>query len=733
MTMVDAQLESVMATALPDDAAHDAASATKSERLAQTRFSVPGIRCAGCIAKLEGALALAPGIAHARVNLTARQVTVNHPPETALPVLLDAFAAAGFDAQPLADAGDSAADRESRALVRAVAVAGFAMMNIMLLSVSVWSGADGATRDLFHWLSALIALPTVAYAGQPFFRSAWAALASRHTNMDVPISIGVILTVGMSLYETATGGHHAYFDGAVMLLFFLLSGRWLDSVMRMRARDGLTALLKQSPAGALVVGEDGRSQWLPTHALRAGMTMLVAVGERLAADGIVSDGRSAIDQSLLTGESAPVAIGPETRVHAGTLNTEAPIRVRVTATGDDTVIADIARMMEAAGQSKSRYVRIADRAARLYAPAVHSLALATLAGWLIAGAGVHQSLLIAIAVLIITCPCALGLAVPAAQIVAAGALMRSGVLIKDGSALERLAEVDRVLFDKTGTLTLGRPVPVNLHDVARADRPVLLALAQASRHPLSEAIRRSLEREGVVAARLAALAEIPGHGVSALAEGKEVTLGRGGDARDDAVQSCAVQSCIFRPAGKPPVTVHFSDTLRPAAAESVAALAALGLAGAIVSGDRTASVAPVARAVGLTALSGMLPADKLAAIDRLSAAGHRVLMVGDGLNDGPALAAGHASVAPASACDAGRSAADAVFMGDSLAPLVSLVRTARATQRVIRQNFALAIGYNLVAVPLAMAGLVTPLIAALAMSGSSVIVVGNALRLRRSS
>ena len=693
--------------------------------LQQSRFSVPGMRCAGCIAKLEAALPLQPGIAHARVNFTAKQVTIDHCADTPLPMLIDAFAAAGVAAQPIGEDGGDAGDEESKALVRAVAVAGFAMMNIMLLSVSVWSGADGATRDLFHWLSAAIALPAIAYSGQPFFRSAWAALSVRRTNMDVPISIGVILTTGMSLYETAIGGHHAYFDGAVMLIFFLLTGRWLDSVMRLRARDGVAALLKHSPAGALVVGDDGRSQWRPAAALAPGMTIVIASGERHATDGIVIDGESSSDSSLLTGESRPVRVGPGDRVHAGTLNIDAPLRIRVTATGDTTTIADIARMMEAAGQGKSRYVRIADRAARLYAPAVHSLALASFAAWMIAGAGWHQSLLVAVAVLIITCPCALGLAVPAAQIVAAGALMRGGVLIKDGSALERLAEVDRALIDKTGTLTLGRPVVANLDEVAATDRPVLLALAQASRHPLSQAIRLALESDGVGASRLDAVRETAGEGVSALTDGQPVALGKG-----TASAAGAGESCVFTAPDGAAVTLRFVDALRPDAAASVRGLADLGIDAAIASGDRAASVAPVARALELTAQTGMSPQDKLAAIARLKAAGHRVLMIGDGLNDGPALAAGHASIAPASASDVGQSAADAVFMGDSMGPIVFLLRMARATRRVIRQNFALAIGYNLVAVPLAMAGQVTPLIAAIAMSGSSLIVIGNALRLR---
>ncbi|MGA9580889.1 MAG: heavy metal translocating P-type ATPase [Allosphingosinicella sp.] len=684
----------------------------------RTLFAVPGIRCAGCISKIERGLAPLSGLLSARVNFTARQIAVEHLPELQIPRIQEALAELGFEAQPLRATETEGDESESRALLRATAVAGFAAMNVMLLSVSVWSGADGATRDLFHLLSALIAIPTVAYSGRPFFRSAWGALRHGRTNMDVPISIGVLLVTGLSLFETLTGGAHAYFDGAVMLLFFLLCGRVLDSIMRDRARDGVSALLKQTAPGATLLLEDGRTQWLVAETLRPGMRLLVAAGERLAADAIVEEGASALDLSLLTGESAPQRVDAGDKVLAGTLNLEGPLTVRVTAAGPDTAISDIARLMEQAGQGRSRYVRIADRAARLYAPAVHTLAASSFLLWLVMGAGWHEALLIAAAVLIITCPCALGLAVPAAQIVTAGALIRAGVLVKDGSALERLAEADRALFDKTGTLTLGRPVP-DLDSVPGDARPVLAALARRSRHPLSRSIAAALE--AVPAATLDDLQEIPGIGLKSGCAGQRVSLGR-----PAAAAGMASELRI----GNRAWTIGFEDRLRPGAVETVQRLQRLGLASSIASGDRTAAVAPVAGKLGLTAQTGMHPQDKLDAIARLLGAGHKVLMVGDGLNDGPALAAGHVSMAPASASDVGQNAADAVFLGDSLAPVAMAVSAARKTMRVVRQNFAIAIGYNAIAVPLALMGKVTPLAAAIAMSGSSIIVVANALRLR---
>ncbi|WP_310498459.1 heavy metal translocating P-type ATPase [Sandarakinorhabdus sp.] len=694
--------------------------------LPETRFSVPGMRCAGCIAKLETGLAAVPGIMSARVNFTAKRVTITHAATLAVPDLAAALAGLGFEAQALGGGlGDGlvAANDDSKYLLRCMAVAGFAAMNVMLLSVSVWSGADGPTRDLFHWLSAMIALPAVAYAGRPFFTSAWTALRHRRTNMDVPISIGVSLAAGLSLYETIIGGAHAYFDSAVMLLFFLLAGRWLDAVMRDRARDGVTALLRHTAPGALVQQPDGATAWMVAADLRPGMTMLVAAGERLAADGDIIAGRSHIDLSLLTGESVPVlAVAGDTAL-AGTINIDGPISVAITAAGADTGIADIARLMESAGQSRSRYVRIADRAARIYAPAVHTLALLSLAGWLIAGAGWHQSLLIAAAVLIITCPCALGPAVPAAQIVAAGTLMRAGVLVKDGSALERLAEADQVAFDKTGTLTLGRPQPLTLDGLSPAHKSLALALAQTSRHPLSAALRRALVAQGAVPAAIGDVTDVPGEGLSAQWQGVPISLGRSDD--DGAALACAL-----RVGDAPAIVIRFADPLRPDCAASIAELARLGLPASILSGDRAGAVAPVAHELGLAARADLSPQDKLAAIAAMKAGGARVLMVGDGLNDGPALAAGHVAMAPASASDASQNTADAVFLGDSLAPVAMAVRVARATAAIVRQNFVAAVAYNAIAVPLAIAGQVTPLVAALAMSGSSIIVVANALRLR---
>ena len=490
--------------------------------------------------------------------------------------------------------------------------------------------------------------------------------------MDVPISLGVIIASALSFYEVIVGGQDAWFDGALMLLAFLLAGRVLDAMMRDRARTGVDALLGHAAQGAMIVGADGGLEWVKAEELQPGMVMRVAAGERLAADGEILSGTTRFDQSLLTGESAPVPGARGDGVLAGTLNLDAPIDVRVNAAGQDTTLAEIARLMEAAAQDRSKYVRIADRAARAYAPAVHSLAALSFAGWMLAGAGWYHSLVIAVSVLIITCPCALGLAVPVAQVVASGALMRAGIMVKDGSALERLATVDRALLDKTGTLTMGRPVPDPevLRNLPPDAAAVALALASHSRHPISRALAEALAALGYRAADLADVAERPGEGVFATWQGLRASL-----RRPEAASGVAVTLDI---AGRPAWLIPFADRLRPDAAEALDRLAKLQIETSIISGDHAASVQDVAREIGIAARAEVSPQAKQEAIAQLQEAGHHVLMVGDGLNDGPALAKANSSMAPGSASDVGLQASDLVFVQDSLLALPRAVSTARA-------------------------------------------------------
>lgn len=696
-----------------------------AQELTTTRFTVPGIKCAGCIAKIERELAKVEGIASARVNFSAKRVAIEHAPNLEEAALTQALEHLGFEAQAAQDNPLGADDKERTQLVRALGVAGFGMMNIMLLSVSIWSGAEGATRELFHWLSALIALPVIAYSGRPFFASALMALKHGRTNMDVPISIGVVLATALSLYETATGGVHAYFESAVMLIFFLLAGRTLDAVMRDKTRAGIGALLGRMGKSAKVVGADGSTRTVAAAELEPGMIALVAAGEALAADGEIIEGTSAIDNSMLTGESLPEPVTIGSKVLAGAINLAAPLRVALTATAEDTAIADIARLMDEAGQSRSSYVRIADRASRAYAPVVHSLAALAFVGWMIAGAGWHQSLMIAIAVLIITCPCAMGLAVPTAQVVASGALLKRGLLVKDGSALERLAECDAALMDKTGTVTVGEPVP-QIAGLTETQQSIALALAQSSAHPLSKGLAGRLRAKGAEPAALTDVTEVPGEGMRALWEGQGVTLGRPATGVDQGKSTRLTSELEI---GNDAQLITFHDPLRSDASETMEAMRKLGIEAALLSGDRSAVVETAAKTLGIKGYGDASPKDKLDKLAKLKDAGRMPLMVGDGLNDGPALAAAHASIAPGTASDASKQAADAVFLGEKLMPVALAIKVARTTMRIVRQNFGFSIAYNVLAVPLALFGLVTPLIAAIAMSVSSLVVVANSLRL----
>jgi Cu2+-exporting ATPase len=692
---------------------------------------VPDIHCGACIQTIERNLPKALGITAARVNLTHRRVAVSYDPDAMAPEdAVTALAALGYAARPFDGAAmrDLERDAEGRDLLSRLAVAGFAMMNVMLLSVSVWAGATDATRDMLHWVSALIALPAAAFAGVPFFRNAWAALRAGRANMDVPISLAVILAMGVSVSETLMSGAHAYFDAAVSLLFFLLIGRCLDHRTRRAARVAAAELGGlQAHSATLLVG--GERRIIAVEDLRPGEIIEIAAGERVPVDGRVTLGLSDMDRSMITGESAPEVAGQGALVHAGTINLSAPLQVKVTATGDETLLAGIARMIETAENARTRYTRLADRAARIYVPFVHIAALATLLAWLALGMGMREAVMIAAAVLIITCPCALALAVPAVHAAAGGRLFRAGVFLKDGAALERLARVDMAVFDKTGTLTTGHARLVDGPEDDAAWRAAL-ALAQSSRHPFSRALAEAALARGITPATVEDLEELPGRGVRGRIAGNEARLGRGdwcgGQAPDDGLSS------VWLSAGAAaPVRFAFEDPLKSDAAAVVAALKARGLAVALLSGDAPGPVAHAAKTAGIDAFdAGVTPEGKLARLNAWAAEGRRVLMIGDGINDAPALAAAEASISPASASDVARAAAGFVFTGPRLAPVVAALDIARAARLRALENFGFAAAYNLVTVPLAAFGFVTPLIAALAMSGSSITVTLNALRIR---
>ncbi len=694
-------------------------------------LAVDGIACGACIARIEGAVKRLPGVTDARLNFTNRRLHVAWSGGVFKPAqiltTLEGIGYSGHPFVPLRAEQEEAA--EARRLTRCLAVAGFAAMNVMLMSVSVWSGnitdITPETRDFFHWASALIALPAGAYAGRPFFESAWRGIRTRNLNMNVPISLGVILALGMSVVETANHAEHAYFDSALMLLFFLLVGRTLDHEMRRKTRAvaGNLAALKGETAHRFDGDELVR---VPVAAIAAGDRLLIKAGERVPSDGAVLTGNSQVDESLITGETARRKVAAGATIYAGSMNDAGTLTMRVTAGGAATLVDEIEKLLEKAASAKSHAMRLADRAARVYAPVVHLTAALTCAGWLIAGASVHDAVVTAIAVLIITCPCALALAIPAVQVVASGALFRARLILNSGDAIERLAEADIVIFDKTGTLTLPEPRVVNAAAIDPALLQMAARLALSSHHPLAGA----LSREAAQRIPFDGATEEPGQGVRVVINGSVARLGSAAfcGVKASAAHAPGMSQIYFSHEGGS-ATFAISQRLRPDAVAVMQSLKALGLELHILSGDRNEAVRPVAVALGVRNWLGELkPAEKIEIIETLKRQGRRVLMVGDGLNDAPALASAHVSLSPIDAADVTQAQADAVFLGENIVPVLDAVVISRRARRLMSENLWLAVIYNAIAVPIAVAGMVTPLIAALAMSGSSLLVTLNALR-----
>lgn len=713
-----------------------------ADGLARLHLMVEGLHCAACVWLIESILTRQRGVTSARLNMTTHRLTVAWRPEEGdVGQLTAAVTGLGYHLMPFdPERLHQAEQKAERELLVAMAVAGFAAGNVMLASVAVWAGhVEGmgpATRGLMHWVSALIALPAIIFALRPFARAAFTALRAGRTSMEVPITVGVTLCTAMSLFETIRGGPYAYFDSALALLFFLLIGRALDQRARGRARTAAEHLLALQASAVRVLESDGRVVVVPADRVVIGMTVLVAAGERVPVDGTVADGISDLDTALISGETVPATVKPGDRVFAGTVNLSAPLRLTVAAIGEGTLLGEIVRLMEVAEQGRARYVAVADRIARYYTPVVHAMALATFAAWHgYWGLPWQEALMIAVTVLIITCPCALALAVPVVQVIATGRLLRQGILTKSATALERLAKVDTIVFDKTGTLTEGDPEP-DLTGLDAADLRLAASLAGASRHPLAQALVRAVP--GVPVA--AGVREVPGAGLALDTADGEVRLGSrrfiaelgetaAAAAAAEATAVAGPELWLARP-GALPSRVGFRDRLRADAAEVTKLLRNNGMALVLLSGDRRATVAVAAAACGITDWQAeQSPADKTRCLAALAARGRTTLMVGDGLNDAPALAAATVSMSPSTAADVSQTAADLVFQGRRLMPVAEVLAVAVRAERLVRQNFALALLYNVFTVPLAVAGMVTPLIAALAMSSSSILVTLNALRL----
>src|SRR6202166_37992 len=579
--------------------------------LSHIDLAVEGVSCAGCMSKIERGLSALPNVTLARVNLTDRRVALEWKQGALDPTrFIDRLAELGYKAYPFEPVRAEALETEQASfLLRCLGVAAFAAMNVMMLSVPVWSGNVSdmipEQRDFFHWLSALIALPAAAYAGQPFFRSALRALRTRNVNMDVPISIGVTLALGMSVVETVNHAEHTYFDAAIMLLTFLLVGRYLDQSMRRRTRAvaGNLAALKAETATKFV-GADEIAE-VPVAAIMPGDLVLLRPGERCAVDGTVIEGRSEIDQSLITGETLYVTAERGTAVYAGSLNISGTLRVRVSAASEGTLLSEITKLLDNALQARSRYVRLADRASRLYAPVVHATALLTVLGWVLLGASWHDAIVTGVAVLIITCPCALGLAIPTVQTVASGAMFRAGVLLNSGDAIERLAEIDWIIFDKTGTLTLPDLEVVNAAGIPADVFALAGQLALASHHPVAAAVARAAGAESPLIGAI----EVPGQGVRGALGQTEMRLGRPSfcDAEQLANERAKLDpeaSMVAFSLGEAKYVFAVRQGLRPDARAMISALQKRNLQLEILSGDREPAVQAAARALRISERRG---------------------------------------------------------------------------------------------------------------------------------
>ncbi|MEM6758312.1 MAG: heavy metal translocating P-type ATPase [Pseudomonadota bacterium] len=671
---------------------------------------LPGIHCAGCISGVERTLAALPDIAAARVNLTQKRVAISAAPGLDPTPWITALARAGYEAY---EAQDRAASTENDLLLP-LGVAGFAMMNVMLLSVAVWSGATETTRDFLHWITAAIALPTTAFSAQPFFRSAYSALRAGRLNMDVPISLAIILASAMSLYEVTLGGEHAWFDAALALTFFLLAGRALDQRLRRAARSAADNLAALEPSRTLRL-ENGVKISRPLDEINVGDTLWLAAGSRVPVDAVLADSGAQVDASFLTGESEPVLRLAGDTVYAGEVLLSGPTTLTATAVGTDTKLRQVAQLVAVAEGARGVFHSLADRAAAIYTPAVHIISAAALLAWLFFTGDLRVAINIAIATLIITCPCALGLAVPAMGVAVTSRLFRQGVLVTSETALERMASVDTVVFDKTGTLT--RRSLVLPKGILKQDLSILKALADASGHPLCVELSKSLSQ--VAPAPIEDIREEAGTGVSGRVRGSQVSLGR--DPSDGRFTEFRV--------GHDTYVLTSKESALPESVAAIARLKSMGLKVHLLTGDGHHAADGIAAKLGIENIwARVQPEGKVAIIEKLQQAGARVLMIGDGLNDTAALATANASMAPGSALDASRNAADMIYGGADILAIPRTIRISRTARRRILQNLGLAVAYNCVSVPIAVSGFASPLAAALAMSTSSILVIVNSVR-----
>jgi Cu2+-exporting ATPase len=714
------------------------------EPLAESSLQLSGMHCAACAGLIEQALARVPGVQSALVHAAAERATVRwDPARTQASALVAAVCAAGYDAVPDAAAPARALRRhEHRQALWRLFVAAFCAMQVMMMATPSYVAGPGELapdlRQLLNWGSWLLSLPVLAFSAAPFFSGAWQALRHRRIGMDVPVALGVLITFGASMGATFSPdgvfGHEVYFDSLTMFVSFLLGARYLELLARHRAAEALEASMARLPESALRVDADGSVQVVAVHAVRRGDLLRVPVGSAFAADGVLEQGATRADESLLSGESLPVAKGVGDGVIAGSLNLGSPVQVRVLRVGADTRLAAIEAMMRSAAAQRPAAARLADRWAGPFLWCVLLLAAAAAAAWSFIDPA--RALWVAVSVLVVTCPCALSLAAPATLVAAVRGLARRGVLVQRLEALEALACVEQVFFDKTGTLTRDSAleVAVSLTSAGSARfaddehaRACAAGLAAWSSHPLSRALAQA---DAAAHSGWTQVREVPGMGLSAVdAQGLRWRLGSAAWTHADAATPGQVWLACE---GEVLAAFSFDEALRPGAAEAVRALHDAGLRITLLTGDGAERAQALAARLGIADVqAAATPEAKLEAISQAQAAGRRVAMVGDGINDAPVLARADVSLAMGQGALLARSQADAVITSNDLADLVRARRTARRAVAIVRQNLVWAGAYNLLALPMAVAGWLPPWAAGLGMAGSSLVVVLNALRAAR--
>lgn len=709
-----------------------------------------GITCAACVWLNEQHVARLPGVTAVVINYATRRARVRWDAQRIqLSDILGAIQAIGYRAYPYDEArSEQIARRERRAALWRLFVAGFGMMQVMMYAIPGYLAGEGdMTADigqLLRWASLVLTVPVVFYSAAPFFQRAWRDVRLRRLGMDVPVALGVGSAFLASCWATITASGEVYFDSVAMFVFFLLCGRYLEMIARQRAVRGVEALGKVLPVFAEKLLADGREERVPVSTLEVGDRVRVKPGEAIPADGVILEGRSAADESLLTGESRPIPKGAGDSVTGGSLNVGSPLVVEVQQVGDATRLAAIKRLMERAATEKPELVRLADRIAGRFVAFLLLVAASAAIGWYVVDAS--RALWVFVSVLVVSCPCALSLATPAALTVASDAMARLGVLITRGHAIETLAKADTFMFDKTGTLTHGQlrleAVRVFGDTTAEVATARAAALETGSEHAIAAAI--------IMAARLADGARatandveaVTGQGVQGRIDGRpyrlgclsyvaglagELPAGLSDDGADDERTRVWLGS-----EGRWEAVFELADTPREDAGEVIAFLRRLGMRLGVLSGDDPRTVAAFSAPLGIEdARGGLSPQGKHDAIAQLQSDGHVVAMVGDGVNDAPVLAQAHVSVAMGEGTELARTQADVVLLGGQLKTLVDGIVLSRRTFAIIRQNLVWAFGYNVIAIPLAVAGWVTPWMAGIGMSASSLMVVLNALRLQR--